>query len=300
MTFLGRRSPTRNRGGYDSEKTATLTLTELERWLALSVSTYHGQVHRGIGQTPAKRWESGLEAHGTPTTVTNAAAFLIDFLPVVRRSITRTGFTIDHVQYFSDALKPWIANREKTGRFVIRRDPRDISRIWVLDPDGATYLDVPYRRTAHPPVTMWEQRAAIASSRNAGRDEVDEDAIFRAIEQMHVRSVQAWLESARISDGPIFRPMDRFHRVQPARLSDKALALIVKRRAKAVGLDPKRYAGHSLRAGLATSAAAAGASERVIMSQTGHRSADIVRKYIRDGSLFRGEWTDLWKKGALL
>jgi integrase len=53
-----------------------------------------------------------------------------------------------------------------------------------------------------------------------------------------------------------------------------------------VGLDPARYAGHSLRAGLATSAAAAGASERVIMSQTGHRSADMVRRYIREGSLF--------------
>jgi integrase len=70
------------------------------------------------------------------------------------------------------------------------------------------------------------------------------------------------------------------------RLSDKAVALIVKRRAKAVGLDPTRYAGYSLRAGLATSAAAAGASERVIMSQTGHRSADMVRKYIREGNLF--------------
>ncbi len=102
-----------------------------------------------------------------------------------------------------------------------------------------------------------------------------------------VRALQAWLESARISDGAIFRPMDRFHRVQPTRLSDKAVALIVKRRAKAVGLDPKRYAGHSLRAGLATSAAAAGASERVIMSQTGHRSADMVRRYIREGSLWR-------------
>ena len=63
-------------------------------------------------------------------------------------------------------------------------------------------------------------------------------------------------------------------------------ALVVKRRAKAVGLDPSRYAGHSLRAGLATSAASAGASERVIMSQTGHRSADMVRCYIREGSLF--------------
>ena len=54
--------------------------------------------------------------------------------------------------------------------------------------------------------------------------------------------------------------MERFHRVQPTRLSDKAVALIVKRRAKAVGLDPKRYAGLSLRAGLATSAVPAGAS----------------------------------------
>jgi len=115
-----------------------------------------------------------------------------------------------------------------------------------------------------------------------------------------VRSLQAWLETARITEGSVFRSLDRFQRVQPQRLSDKAVALIVKRRAKAVGLDPARYAGHSLRAGLATSAAAAGASERVIMSQTGHRSADMVRRYIREGSLFRGEWTDLWQKGALL
>jgi integrase len=101
-----------------------------------------------------------------------------------------------------------------------------------------------------------------------------------------VGSLHAWLDAARITDGPVFRSLDRFQRVQPQRLSDKAVALIVKRRAKAVGLDPARYAGHSLRAGLATSAAAAGASERVIMSQTGHRSADMVRRYIREGSLF--------------
>jgi integrase len=78
------------------------------------------------------------------------------------------------------------------------------------------------------------------------------------------------------------------------------VALIVKRRAQAVGLDPARYAGHSLRAGLATSAAAAGASESAITSQTGHRSADMVRRYIREASLFKGEWADLWQKGALL
>ncbi len=57
--------------------------------------------------------------------------------------------------------------------------------------------------------------------------------------------------------------------------------------AAAVGLDAANYAGHSLRAGLATSAAIAGASERSIMAQTGHRSVNMVRRYIRDDSLFR-------------
>jgi integrase len=61
----------------------------------------------------------------------------------------------------------------------------------------------------------------------------------------------------------------------------------VKRYVAAVGLDAAGFAGHSLRSGLATSAAAAGASERSIMNQTGHRSVNMVRRYIREGSLFR-------------
>jgi integrase len=63
--------------------------------------------------------------------------------------------------------------------------------------------------------------------------------------------------------------------------------LVVKAAAKAAGLDPARYGGHSLRAGLATSAAAAGVTERAIMQQTGHRSVAMVRRYIRSGELFR-------------
>jgi len=104
-----------------------------------------------------------------------------------------------------------------------------------------------------------------------------------------VRSLQAWLQTARIVDGPVFRSLDTFQRVQPKRLSDKAVVRIVKRRAAAVGLDPARYAGHSLRAGLATSAAAGGASERAIMNQTGHRSTTMVRRYIREGNLFAAD-----------
>ena len=147
------------RGSYDAERWAALTVRELERWLALAVAGYHGQVHASVGQTPAGRWADAIAATGTPATVTNAAAFLVDFLPVIRRTLTRTGFVIDHVHYFSDALKPWIAEREHLDRFVIRRDPRDISRVWVLDPDGSAYVEVAYRTMSHPPVSMWEPDA---------------------------------------------------------------------------------------------------------------------------------------------
>lgn len=102
-----------------------------------------------------------------------------------------------------------------------------------------------------------------------------------------VRAFQGWLEASGITSGPLFRSVNRHGQLQAGRLSDKAVALVVKRAAEAAGLDATRYAGHSLRAGLATAAAAAGVSERAIMNQTGHRSVNMVRRYIREGSLFR-------------
>ena len=102
-----------------------------------------------------------------------------------------------------------------------------------------------------------------------------------------VRIVQAWLELAGVTTGPLFRSINRHGRVQPGRLSGADVARIIKKLVRRAGLDPAKYAGHSLRAGHATAAAIAGASEKSIMAQTGHRSAQMVRRYIRDGSLFR-------------
>jgi site-specific recombinase XerD len=118
------------------------------------------------------------------------------------------------------------------------------------------------------------------------------------LETCPVRTLKTWLETADISTGPLFREINRGDRLTPpyvdkrgrqrgVRLGDKTVALIVKRAAEAAGLDPAKYAGHSLRAGLATSAAAAGASERSIMATTGHRSVQMVRRYIRTGELFK-------------
>jgi len=102
-----------------------------------------------------------------------------------------------------------------------------------------------------------------------------------------VRTVQAWMEQAGITDGLLFRSINRHGKVQPGGLSGIDVARIVKKLAERAGLDAAKYAGHSLRAGHATSAAIAGASERSIMRQTGHRSVQMVRRYIREGSLFR-------------
>ena len=172
------------RGAYDSDGRAVLTMAELNAWLVLAVACYHGQVHEALGRTPAAVWAELAERDGTPATVSNETAFLVDFLPVIRRTVSRSGFQIDHVQYYCDALKPWIALREQLGKFVLRRDPRDISRIWALDPDGTTYLQVPYRTLSRPPISVWEQRAAIARLREQGRAEVDEQALFAMVAQM--------------------------------------------------------------------------------------------------------------------
>jgi integrase len=102
-----------------------------------------------------------------------------------------------------------------------------------------------------------------------------------------VRNLQEWIEQAGIASGPLFRPVNRHGQIHAGRLSGIDVARVVKKLAERAGLDPGQYAGHSLRSGHATSAAIGGASERSIMNQTGHRSVQMVRRYIRDGSLFR-------------
>ena len=102
-----------------------------------------------------------------------------------------------------------------------------------------------------------------------------------------VRTVHAWVEQASISAGPFFRSINRYGQVRARGLSGIDVARVFKKLAERSGLDPAKYTGHSLRAGHATAAAIAGASERSIMRQTGHRSVQMVRRYIRDGSLFR-------------
>lgn len=101
-----------------------------------------------------------------------------------------------------------------------------------------------------------------------------------------VTALRTWLDLAGVAAGPVLRSVDRHGRVGTNRLSTRAVSLIVKRSADAAGLDPDRYSAHSLRAGFCTTAAANGASERSIANQTGHRSMEVLRRYVRHATVF--------------
>jgi site-specific recombinase XerD len=102
-----------------------------------------------------------------------------------------------------------------------------------------------------------------------------------------VRAYEDWLVASGIRAGAVFRHVTRHGGVHLQGLHRDSIGLIVKRAVGLIGLDPALYAGHSLRAGLATQAYLNGANEMAIMQQTGHRSLTTVRRYIRDASLFR-------------
>jgi len=102
-----------------------------------------------------------------------------------------------------------------------------------------------------------------------------------------VRAWRDWMAAAKVESGPLFRRIDRHSHINSRALHKDSIGGIVKRAARAAGLDPKIYAGHSLRAGFCTQAYVNGAREFDIMRQTGHRSLDTLRKYIRGRGLFR-------------
>ncbi len=104
---------------------------------------------------------------------------------------------------------------------------------------------------------------------------------------MPVQHLETWLERAAVTEGPLFRRLSQCGtRVLADRMSDRSVAEIVKARAKAAGLDPAAFAGHSLRAGFLTSAAQAGATIWKMQEQSRHKSLNVLSGYVRSAKLF--------------
>ena len=126
------------------------------------------------------------------------------------------------------------------------------------------------------------------------RSKMDQEGVCRRVGVQYgsnpatcpVRAYTAWIDAAGLTEGAVFRPVDRHGNIGVARITDRGVALVVKRRAELAGMDPAEVSGHSLRAGLATAAASAGVQECVIAQTTGLKSMTVLRQYIREGNLF--------------
>jgi len=102
-----------------------------------------------------------------------------------------------------------------------------------------------------------------------------------------VVSLKKWMEVSKIRSGPVFRRLSKGSKLSENRLTDQTVALLIKQYLQLIGIDSKNYSGHSLRSGFATSAAESGVEERNIMAMTGHKSTEMVRRYIKEANLFK-------------
>ena len=110
---------------------------------------------------------------------------------------------------------------------------------------------------------------------------------FANTEYCPVTSLKKWLEISKIKTGPIFRRFIKGSSLTNKRITDQTVVLLIKNYLNLAGIDNSNFSGHSLRSGFATVAAESGADERSIMAMTGHKSNQMVRRYIREANIFK-------------
>jgi len=199
----------KDRGEYNSEKSATMTLNEFEKWLTIYIiDIYHKRIHSQIQTTPEKKWEEGLfgganaPGRGLPPRTNDEQRLLLDFMPYEERTIQEYGVVIDEVHYYSDVLRRWINSNDTTNpkmkrKFIFKRDPRNISQIYFFDPELNLYFLIPYRDTSRPAISIWELREAQRFVKERMASEVNESSIFAAYDKMSKIEKESLMKSKR-------------------------------------------------------------------------------------------------------
>jgi len=163
------------RGKYASEAKASMTMAELEKWMALEIAgRYHQQVHRGLHAIPAQVWDRIIK-HKPRPVIANPTRFVIDFLPAEVRRITKNGFQLGLIRYWDPLLNQMFPIGT---RVLVRYDPRDLSKVYVPSTGVAEYLDVPYADPRRPPITRAELERARSILTEKGERHPTEDQIF--------------------------------------------------------------------------------------------------------------------------
>jgi putative transposase len=173
------KSNIRQRGDYDSEGKACMTLPEFETWLLKAICGYHARRHARLGISPMEKLLEGLEKGEFPRVTVDPRTYLIDFLPGVRRRLQRDGFRIHRIAYYDPKLDELIARRhEYPDGFDIRYDPRNLRFVWVELPKDGGYLEVPYRHKTNPDVSLWQWQQALKRVKRENAPRCDEDMVF--------------------------------------------------------------------------------------------------------------------------
>lgn len=170
-----------DKGDYDAEGQACMTLQEFERWFCLQVSIYHNSIHRTLGVTPLTAWLNQRTARPLPLRLPyDQEGFLLDFLPFELRSARREGIQLFHSHYWHGALAALAA--ACTDKLRVKYNPLNLSAIYLELPDG-THLTIPYRDHRKPAISKFEHDLAVRKLREEGAWAVDEQAVFAMIKE---------------------------------------------------------------------------------------------------------------------
>lgn len=181
------------RGEYKSDKEACFTIGEIEQWLAnYIIETYHNKFHSAIGMTPRQKYEIGILGDdkeigiGLPDIIEDQERLRLFLLPSFERTIQREGVSINGIKYFHDSLRRWVNVNDAKGlkhKFIFKRDPRDISRLYFYDPELCDHFIIPYRNIGYPPMSEWDLRNVRKYLNDHKIKDANEDQIFQAYEK---------------------------------------------------------------------------------------------------------------------
>ena len=192
----------KQRKGYDSEAESALTLKELETELVdFFVNKYHLRPHSALSVPPIKKWERGVigtdedPGVGLMPVPENPLRLQIDFMPMETRTVQRYGIQWDNIFYYDPVLDSYIntclPGEESKQKFVVRRDPRDISKIYFYDPTTKLYTPLPYRNIGYPPMSLYELKEIRKRLTEEGVRDIDEALIFERLERSRKRVAAA-------------------------------------------------------------------------------------------------------------
>ncbi|WP_225207633.1 Mu transposase C-terminal domain-containing protein [Novosphingobium huizhouense] len=185
-----------DKGDYDAEGQACMTLGEFERWLALQVGVYHCNKHSELGIPPIKAWQEMRGKRPLPLRLpVDPEQFLLDFLPFEMRKVRREGIELFHMFYWHGALTGLVADCDH--KLPIKYNPLNLSAVYVELPDQ-THLTVPLRDCRRPAITKFEHLAALKALRERGRQAVDEQALFDMVAEQR-RIVLEAIEKTKIA-----------------------------------------------------------------------------------------------------